>query len=241
MFGETVNRFFVLITVVTRRVVVRIFFLDHLALFISEKHDALVHRFKPRVLINLLDREPLLRVDLQETSKHVSCVLGNVLFEQVLALQYQLMKLFHTLSFEWHSAVEHRKKYHSRRPQVDIQTVTFISENFRCNVGRGAALLAHHLAFLDLSGYAKVSNFDVTFAVEQDVVKFDVSVRDLLCMDVAQPIDDLLEDLLRVGLLESPALPHVVEEIATCTQFHHDDNMLISFNRLVDLNDMVVS
>ena len=74
MLCEAVNRLLVLVPVVARSVVVRVFFLDHLALFVCKELDGGVHAPKPRVLIDLLIRHPLLGVDLKETSEEVACL-----------------------------------------------------------------------------------------------------------------------------------------------------------------------
>jgi hypothetical protein len=60
-------------------------------------------------------------------------------------------------------------------------------------------------------------------------------------VDIAETIDDLLEDDLGIGLLQSASLPHIVKEVTTGAQFHHDDDVLFRFNSLVDLHDVVVS
>lgn len=66
-------------------------------------------------------------------------------------------------------------------------------------------------------------------------------MRDLLGVDVAQPIDNLLENLLGIWLLESPTFAYVIEQVTTGTQFHDYDDVLVSFYRLVDLHHVVVA
>lgn len=64
---------------------------------------------------------------------------------------------------------------------------------------------------------------------------------DLLGVDVAQPIDNLLKNLLGIWLLESPTFAYVIEQVTTGTQFHDYDDVLVSLYRLVDLHHVVVA
>ena len=66
-------------------------------------------------------------------------------------------------------------------------------------------------------------------------------MRDILRVDVAQAVDDLLEDLLSEWFLESPSFTHVVQKVTTCAQVHHNYNMLLRLNRLIDLHNMVMA
>ena len=57
--------------------------------------------------------------------------------------------------------------------------------------------------------YAEVSDFDVALVVEEDVVEFDVSVQDVLGVDVADAFHHLFEEVLRHVLRQLPPLPHI--------------------------------
>jgi len=46
-------------------------------------------------------------------------------------------------------------------------------------------LLSHNLVRLDLSWDTKICNFYITFAVKENIVQFDISVRYILRMSVA--------------------------------------------------------
>ena len=60
-------------------------------------------------------------------------------------------------------------------------------------------------------------------------------------MNVAKTVNDLLKDFLGERFLQSAPLPHVVQQVATSAQLHHDDDVLLGLNRLVDFHHMVVA
>ena len=79
------------------------------------------------------------------------------------------------------SSIQHCEKHNTSAPQVNTEGVTLILEDFRCYVCRSSTLLCHLLlTFLALFGDAKVSNFDITFTIKQDVIKFDIAMCDKL-------------------------------------------------------------
>ena len=59
-------------------------------------------------------------------------------------------------------------------------------------------------------------------------------------MSVIDTIYYLLENLLSEWLLQSSALPHIVQKVSSCAQFHNDDNMLLSFNRFIYFDNVIV-
>ena len=192
------------------------------------------------MLVDLADRDALLRVDLEQTSEKVTGLCRDVFLQQVLAFEDELVELVHRLRLERHSSVEHCEQDNACTPQIDIEAVAAVPQNFRRDVGRRTALLAHDLVRLDLSRDAKVGNLDVTFAVKQYVVQLDVSVGHVLRVDVTQAVDDLPENLLRERLLQSASLSDIVEQVAASAQLHDDDDVFLSLERLVDLDHVVV-
>ena len=60
-------------------------------------------------------------------------------------------------------------------------------------------------------------------------------------MDVVETINDLLEDLLSIRFFQSPSLPHIVKEVTTSAELHHNDDVLLSLDGLIDLHHMVMS
>ena len=59
-------------------------------------------------------------------------------------------------------------------------------------------------------------------------------------MDMEQALYDLLEEVLGYLLTELPSLPHIRKQISSCTQFHHNQEVLLSFKRLEKLDHVLV-
>lgn len=59
-------------------------------------------------------------------------------------------------------------------------------------------------------------------------------------VDILKSIDDLLEDLLGERFLESSPLPNVVKKVTTCTELHHNDDVFLGLDGLIDLDNMVM-
>ena len=70
---EAVNWLLILVPVVATAIIVCVLLFDHLAFLIVEQLHRAVHLPEPRVLEDLSYGEALLRVDLEEASKQVSC------------------------------------------------------------------------------------------------------------------------------------------------------------------------
>ena len=70
---------------------------------------------------------------------------------------------------------------------------------------------------LDLPRDTKVCDLDIAFAVEKDIVQFDISVGDVLRVDIAKTVDDLAEDLLGKWLLETATFTNIVKKVTTRT------------------------
>lgn len=136
-------------------------------------------------------------VDIEQAPDHVFCVLGDLIFHVVLRSFDLSVQLFHVVGFERHSAVKHGEQNDTRTPEISLEaSVAFVFDNLGSNVCRRSALLEHDFAFLDLLGNAEVGNLDVAFAIEQNVVELDVPVEDVLRVDVANALDNLLEQHL---------------------------------------------
>ena len=81
----------------------------------------------------------------------------------------------------------------------------------------------------------------IAFAIEQNVVKLDVSMQNVLRMDVPEALYDLSKEELSDVFRESPPLPHVVEQISTRAQLHDEEDVPSCLEGLEQLHDMRVS
>ena len=60
-------------------------------------------------------------------------------------------------------------------------------------------------------------------------------------MDVVETLDDLLEDLLCIRFFKSSSFADIVQQVTSCTELHDNDDVLLSLNCFVNLDDVIVS
>lgn len=192
--------------------------------------------------IDLLVVEALVGIDFEEATEHVTRFLGDIILEGVDSSENEAVQFVHTGSLERHCAVQHCVEDYSCAPEVNAKAVSvLIPENLRRNVGGCAALVAHLDTWRALLADSKVGDLNLTLAIEQYVVEFDVAMGNVLRVNVLEAIDYLLEDLLRDWLLQATPLPDVVEKVATRAQLHHDDYVFLRLDCLVDLDHVVMA
>lgn len=218
VLGEAVDWLLVLVPVVTAWVIVSIFLLYHFSFLVIEQLEGLIIVRKPWVLLYLLDREPFVRIDLQKTTKHISGFWRYILLECINTSQNERMQLLHAWGLERHCSIKHCEKHHTCAPQINIETVPiFVLQDLRGYISWSSALFSHFDSWLALFTDTKVTNLDWTLSIEQNVVQFDISMTNMLRMNIVQAIDDLLENLLCEWLLEPSSLSDVVQKVTTCT------------------------
>ena len=89
------------------------------------------------------------------------------------------MKIFKIRCLKRYGSAKHGEQEHTERPYINEEPfVTFVNNDFWSEIGRGAALLLDDLAFLYYLRNTKITNLDSFFAIEEDVIKFDISVYD---------------------------------------------------------------
>jgi len=246
VLSEAIRRLLVLVPVVPARIIISIFFLDLLPLLVVEQLQVRVDILQPLVPVDLFDGQTLLWLHPQEPLQKVPRFNTDIICELVFAFENHVVEVVHVVGFEGDGPVEHRIEHHPSAPDVHIERVLLVLQYFRSNVGRRPALLGHLLDFIGLGvlltllRHPEVRYLHITLPVQEDVVQFDVSVRNVLRVDVAQPINNLLEYYLGVGLLETPPLPNIIQKVSTRTQLHANYDMFFSFYGFIDFDDMVV-
>ena len=79
----------------------------------------------------------------------------------------------------------------------------------------------------------KRAYLDAALVVEEDVVELNVAVQNALRVNVADGLYNLLEQVLRHVLLQLAPLAHVVEQVAARAHLHHEEDVLVRLERLV--------
>jgi hypothetical protein len=78
----------------------------------------------------------------------------------------------------------------------------------------------HNIPRFDQLTDSKISNFDVSLSIKQDIVKLDISVQNPLLMDVTETFNELLENDFRRDLIQLLSLSNIVKQISTSTELH---------------------
>lgn len=180
--------------------------------------DAGLDGLEPLILQNALDRDPSLRVGVQDLlhqfpGAHGQLLEGLVAVRGVGAQEVLVVGILSSGGTEWDSLVDHTIVHNSTSPDVDPAGIVFLAhELFRSNVGFGSAealgemrvlLPAHPEDVRD----AEIRDLEMTVAVEEEVFGFDVSVGDTHRVQVGDAVNQLLEaavdfDSRHVSLLD---------------------------------------
>ena len=212
---------------------------DELELLLVEDVDVRVDVvLQPRVPEGVLSSRSLLRRLRQHGLHEVDGLLRDrVLVLDLLFQLFNCVQVADLVRLERHVAVQHRVEADASAPDVDREAlVAHVLHDLRCDVRRRATLLEQQLVDLDLLADAEVAYLDVAVAVQQDVVELDVTVRDAILVQVGDALHDLPEDELGVLLTELTALAHVVQEVSAGAELHDDHVVLVSLERLQDLD-----
>ena len=82
----------------------------------------------------------------------------------------------------------------------------------------------------------EIANLHVSLAVQQDVVKLDISMHNANRVHVRDPLHDLLKEILGILFCQFSPLSHVVKKIAARAKFHHNQVVLRCLECLQQLN-----
>lgn len=103
---------------------------------------------------------------------------------------HTLEQLTHVGGFEGRTVTHHLIEHTSLRPNVALEVVWLVFPDFGACVERSASLRVKH-AFLYYFRDVEVSEFDLTFGVQEHISTLDVSVADVGIVQRLQPHDGL--------------------------------------------------
>ena len=177
-------------------------------------------------------------VSVEYLADQVTHMAGHIVLQLEHARHDVSVQFGHVSTFEWHSAIYHGVQHHTSTPHVDrCAMVSGVTQYFRCNVRWCTTLVSDELVTSAEFADTKISNLDATGRVEQQVVKFDVTMCNVLDVDVCQPMDDLFEEILGHVLRQPSAFAHIVEQVTTATQLHDKHNVLFGFECFEQLHN----
>jgi len=175
---------------------------------------------------------------LQHLLHEVHRLFGHCIFEfDVLVQLLHRAEISNLVGFERHVSVKHSIQADSCAPDVYREAlVPHVLHDLWCDVGRGAALFEEQFVLFDLPTNSEVTDLDVAMAVQQDVVQLDVTMGDLLVVQVGDTFHDLAEHELSIFLSQLPALADVVEEVTSWAELHNDHVMALGLESLEDFD-----
>lgn len=84
---------------------------------------------------------------------------------------------------------------------------------------------------------SEVAYFDAVFLVDQNVVQFDVSVKDLISMQMMQALTNLLENCLEVLFTELPVDLESVEQVLVVHVLEHQKHPMLGLEDFVEIDN----
>lgn len=150
--------------------------------------------------------------------------------------QFIHLKVIIATSIEGRESNNHFVGQDSESPPIYWEAVSFLVENFRCQIFWGTAeRVSLSIAFEDL-GKTEVSQADVTIFVHQDVLWLKISVDDMLFVQVANCKSYLNSVELCLLFWEASAVSQVHEQLTSSNKSHNEKDFLFSLEDVVHAN-----
>ena len=89
-------------------------------------------------------------------------------------------------------------------------------------------------------GKTEVGDDDIAITVQEQVFKLQVTMDNLLLVDIPDTGDELSKQLASVSLTEVPVSEDVVEELTTRRVFENNADILVGLNNIVQSHDVGV-
>ena len=144
--------------------------------------------------------------------------------------------------YEWCTTRVHHEEHDAERvPVRDLRLVGAASLQLGRHILHRAyksIAEAHARLALDRAREAEICDFDVIVLIEQDVLKFEVPVRDAPTVHVADTLDHLLGVILDDGQGQTTFTDEVVEELALGQKLRGD---IANFNLFLAVSESCVN
>lgn len=185
---------------------------------------------QPWVANDVGNAEALVGVELEHASDQVLEFLGVEAFGLALRVGVSLPEEVGSVRGEqlvvvvllvghaegWVSRIEDEENDAKGKQVNDLTLVWLLGQNLRSHVAWRADLRsvgAGAVATFKWASEAEVDDLNVIHLVEEDIFRFQVSVREALRVDVVDALQDLLEEILADFLREGARVRDVVEEL----------------------------
>lgn len=100
-----------------------------------------------------------------------------------------------------------------------------VIDNLWGYIGRSATLLTDDFTVFDKSRDTEITDFDAEVLVEEDVVKFDVTMENFVLVAMPDPLDNLPENNLGRLLIQRPIFLHIGQKVTIRGILHHDKEL----------------
>lgn len=172
-----------------------------------------------------------------ELFAHVGYIIDGSWEIKVFLVDHNL-ELVDVLGIIWGSSKEHPVVTDAQRIHISLIAILQIIENLGCHVewrsqhGLGQMLSSQHLA------ESKISNLGHT-VVPEDVGQFEISVKDLVLIEMVETIDTFTENLYRLLLSQKLPLFDIHIKITFVAILKDKVVVVASFLHIVQLDDVM--
>lgn len=171
-----------------------------------------------------------------ELLRHISLI-----WERILPAGNHLVEVLRVLALERETAAEHGIEKNAGGPDVGgwAQVVSPL-DDLRRHVRRSSAENLQLGLGWRAAAKAKINEFDDLLAVNDDVFKLDVSVRDVALMEIVQSQEKLLDESFGLLFSELPVRLRLQMGVQTlaCGVLHDEVNILGRVYALVQFHDV---
>lgn len=149
----------------------------------------------PLILKDFLNGGSFFPIQLQHFADHAHKLFWDFVRLTVFTFKNLIEKIFLVQSLEGKRAHCQFVHQHPQRPHISLfPIVTLPLDDLWGNVMRGTAKVWEHLTFSKFNTEAKIDDLDVEFIVEKNVFHLDISVSDVLFVEVVKCRKDLFGD-----------------------------------------------
>ena len=188
-------------------------------------------------------------ISLKNTCNKVFCFQRhflNWIFKSKVQCLYLFISFFNFWRFKRRTTIKQSIGNNANSPCICWETITFCwlplwSQDFRCHVIWSPTNCPS--PFVDSayhSSKTEVTNLDVQISIQKQVSKFNISVEDILWVNVGHSRDNLLQEELCLAFAEIASSLDKLRKSLIPAQLHQNVDVLVVFKVVVNRHDALV-